>query len=405
MGSKLIILLLSISVMYLTLNFTGCTNEKEALNQSMIITDDVKSDTEPELKVISTETFSFDEPICASNLSFIEKDDGSTLVKDSNYQEMVEDRRVVEIDGNKATIEYVESISDEYKNIHKAFYLESLGNNKALIIDWYTDNKFKVDEELINNEQSRYEISGEYLIELVNGSAINNIANDSIAWTNLTSGSNGIIKMPEELESILHCSVVGDRLFLSAVSISELETFDEKLGILDEVRYIYPHSDTLLVIDLTNNELIERITIGSFQYFHAIDNERIIFELHKDEDNEKVIEMYNLNNKTRKELMKYSTVPGDGLITFCGLKVFPSGDKIYYYEDNGEKILLKIAEINGMDIENVITAYEVDKKDSEDFYIGDICISSDEREIKIFNRKLSGHLYVTDKIIKIKLSK
>lgn len=403
MKRKAIIIL--VSIMSLSFNLTGCTDEKTDLNQYIVITDDVKSDTEPELKVISTETIYFDKTIYASSLNFIEKADGSILVEDVNYTENYDNRMSIKINGNEATSEYIGSINDEYENIQKTFYLKNLDDNRNLIIDWRTDNRFEVEKDLINNEQSRYDIAEEYLIELVNGSAINKLANDSIAWTNLKTGSGGEIKMPEELRIILQSNVVEDKLFLAAISNSAIEALNEELGAEDSYMYTYFNAkpDTLLVIDLTINKLIEKSTIGSFECFHPIDDERIIFISNK--ENEKFIEMYNLNNKTRKELMKYSTIPGEGLITLNGLEVFPSKDKIYYCEDDGEKVSLKIAEINGMDIDNVITAYEGNKSDLEDFCISDICISSDEREIKIFNTNLLDVVYAVDKIIKIKLSK
>lgn len=40
-----------------------------------------------------------------------------------------------------------------------------------------------------------------------------------------------------------------------------------------------------------------------------------------------------------------------------------------------------------------MTAYEGNKTDLEDLYINDICIGSDEREIKIFNRNLLDGVY------------
>ena len=58
-----------------------------------------------------------------------------------------------------------------------------------------------------------------------------------------------------------------------------------------------------------------------------------------------------------------------------------------------------------MDIENSITAYEADKNELEEFYISNISVSNDEREIKVFNRTLSEYGFVIDKIIKIKLNK
>ena len=391
------------SIVFLTFNIIGCTGEKKALNQSIILTEDVKSDTEPELKVISTKIIPLENHIKDFSNIYIEREDGSTLIRQNYVNGYLMNSINVKIDGDKATSEYKKSISDEYRNINKTFYLNSLDNNKVLIIDGYSENTFKTEESLINNEQSRYELSGEYLIEIMNDTTINNITNDYISWTNLKTSSSGRIKMPEELSFILQCNVVGDRLFLSAISTLAIEALNGEVGIEDTYMYTYSNPDTLLVIDLTTNKLIEKSTIGSFRSFCAINDEIIIFTSYK--GTEEVVEMYNLNNKTRKEFMKYSTKQGEGLITLKGLNLFPSKDKIYYCEDDGEKVSLKIAEINGMDIENSITAYEADKNELEEFYISNISVSNDEREIKVFNRTLSEYGFVIDKIIKIKLNK
>ncbi|MFC3906201.1 hypothetical protein [Clostridium disporicum] len=396
-------LIIVFSVVFLSFNIIGCTGEKKALNQSIILTEDVKADTEPELKIISTEIIPLENYIKDFSNIYIERDDGSTLIRQNYVNGYLMNSINVEIDGDKAITEHTESISDEYGNIQKTFYLNSLDNNKALIIDGYSENTFQIEESLINNEQSRYELSGEYLIEIVNDKTINNISNDGISWTNLKTSSSGRIKMPEELSFILQCNVVGDRLFIAATSTLAMEAFNEELGGEEAFTYAYNNPDTLLVIDLTTNKLIEKSTIGSFRSFYAINDEIIIFTSYK--GTEEVVEMYNLNNKTRKEFMKYSTIPGEGLITLNGLNLFPSRDKIYYCEDDGEKVSLKIAEINGMDIENSITAYEADKNELEEFYISSISVSNDEREIKIFNRILSEYGFVIDKIIKIKLNK
>lgn len=412
MKRKAIIILLSI--MALSFNLTGCTDEKEALNKSMIVTDDVKADMEPELKVISTETIYLDQAIQGSSYVFIEQEDGSTLVRYLNSAGILEDKILVKVDGNKATSVYIDSSNDEYTNINKTFYLKDSSDNKVLLTDWYSNNKFEVDKEVVSNENSRYVVSEDYLIELVNFTAMNNFSNDNVDWMNLINNSTGTFKMPEDLETILECSVVGDRLFLAAVSTSGYERLKEELAYPNMGGYDFP--DTLLVIDLTTNKLIEKATIGKFINFYPIDDERIIFRL--DKENQDVVEMYNLNNKTTEELMKYSWGLPEYLrelpeyegsaeveaITFNGLNLFPSRDKIYYYEDDGEKIILKIAEINGMNIENVITAYEFEKNVFS-IYIKDISISNDERELKIFIRSESEEDQVIDKIVKVKLNK
>lgn len=195
MRRKAIVIIL-LSILSLTLNLAGCTNEKEALNQSIVITDDVKADTEPELKVISTEVIPLENYIKDFSNIYIENDDESTLIRQNYVNGYLMQSINIKIDGDKVISEYEESFDDEYKNISKSFYLESLGDNKALITDWRTDNEFEVEESLISNEKSRYEVSGEYLIELVNGPVINNSDSENIAWTNLKTGSGGAIKIP-----------------------------------------------------------------------------------------------------------------------------------------------------------------------------------------------------------------
>ena len=397
-----IILLMGILSISINLSLTGCTNGKEELNQSLIITDDVKKDSEPELKVISTEEFKFEDPIKSLNAKFIEKDKDSILIR-VTAGDTVGKSILTKIKGNVVVNEEEKVITDDGNlGVGKSFYVESLNDNKALVTNWYNNEKFEVEKSLLSNENSRYILLEDYLIEFVDGASWNNFTTSSIAWNKLTDGTNGIVKMPEDLDSALYASVIGDRLLVATTTISSAEGFYSKLQSSSEaIGYLLP--EILLVIDLTNNEVIEKVTIGSFRDFKVVDSERIIFTLGK--ENEEVIEMYNLNNKTRKELMKYSTVPGEGLIIFNGLEVFPSRDKIYYCEDNGKMLSLKIAEINGMEIENVITAYEAEKNDAENFLASDISIGIDEREIKIFNRALIDGINQIDKLIKIKLSK
>ena len=70
MKRKTILTLLSVSIIALTLNLTGCTNESRDLSQHMVVTDDVKSDTEPKLKVIDNETIYFEEPLIGYGYNF-----------------------------------------------------------------------------------------------------------------------------------------------------------------------------------------------------------------------------------------------------------------------------------------------------------------------------------------------
>ena len=86
MKRKIIIMLLTISSMAVSINLSGCTNEKEELNQSLIITEDVREDSEPELKVISTKEFKFDDIIECFNFIPVEKEDGSTLIRITWYR-------------------------------------------------------------------------------------------------------------------------------------------------------------------------------------------------------------------------------------------------------------------------------------------------------------------------------
>lgn len=406
MKRKTIIMLLSIGVMGLALILNGCTNEKEELNQSLVITEDVKEDNEPELKVISTEEFYFEEPVESFQSYFTEKDNGETLIRVIAGNNVGKDI-TVKIEGNKVIKEYAEMIDeDKDLTIGKSFYVESVDDNKALITNWGNDEKFEVEKSLLSNENSRYSLLDKYLIEFV-GDEFWNFKTDEIVWTNIEEDTGGVVEMPGDLEDALYASIIGDRLLVATTTLTSAEEFNSKLESNSGFTgYLLP--DTLLVIDLSNNKIIEKVTIGNFRDFKAIDTDRIIFILddgNLNSNTEVNIEMYSLNNKTRKELIKYTIKPGEEVIRFNGLGVFPSKDKIYYCEDNGKTLSLKIAEINGMDIENVITAYEVERKETENFREADISIGKDEREVKIFNRSVLDQTYQIDKLIKIKLSK
>lgn len=403
MSKNKIVILISILSILISLSLTSCTNEKEELNQSLIITEDVKKDSEPELKVISTEEFKFDNIIECFSFIPVEKEDGSTLIRITAGNDI--GRNVVtKINGDKISIIDEKYIQEEQSlGVGKSFYVEPVDSEKVLITNWYTDEKYEVDKSLINNEDSRYVLLDEYLVEFVGGASWINFTTECIGWTNLNTGSSGKFEMPEDLDTALYASVADDKLFVAVTSLEACEKYNEKLE-NNFVGYLLP--DTLLVIDLSSNEVINKVTIGSFREFKVIDSDRIIFVL--DNENNGTIEltvaMYSINNKIKKEIIKYFVMEGENSINLNGIGVFPSRDKLYYCEDNGEALSLKIAEINGMDIENVITAYEA-TGNSQSFTANNISMSRDGRELNIFTKGSNGDISGIDKLIKIRLNK
>lgn len=398
-----IVILISILSILINLSLTGCTNEKKELNQSLIITEDVKEDSEPELKVISTEEFKFNDIIECFSFIPVEKEDDSTLIRITAGNDI--GRNVVtKVNGDKISVIDERYIQEEPKlSVSKSFYVEPMDDEKVLITNWYTDDKYEVEKSLINNEDSRYVLLNEYLVEFVGGASWINFTTECIGWTNLNTGSSGKFEMPEDLDTALYASVTDDKLFVAVTSLEACEKYNEKLE-NNFVGYLLP--DTVLVIDLSSNEVIHEAMIGSFRDFKVIDSDRIIFVLdNENNDNvELTVAMYSLNNKIKKEIMKYFVMEGENSINLNGIGVFPSRDKLYYCENNGETLSLKIAEINGMDIENVITAYEA-TGDLQSFTANSISIRRDGRELNIFNKGSNGEISGIDKLIKVRLNK
>lgn len=402
-----VIFALCIPTLIMFINLTGCSNEKDELNKSMVITDDVKADTDSELKVISSKTYEFKEEFLNGRYFYIEKDDGSTLIRDINARPGEENSLLVKLGNDDASYEYIEKIVDEYQNISKKFYLKNLADNNVLAIDWYTDSQYEFDKSFISNEESSYELQGKYLIEFLNGVSTNSFAADGVSWINLESNKSGQLKIPDDLTGAYYSKIIEDKLFIATISQESRENFNTKIKENGYIGFLL--SDTVLVIDLVENKIIDKVTVGEFSYFAPIDNEHILITLTRDD--EKVVQIYNLYNKTSKELIKYSNQiengegQKQGNVIFKGVELFPGKDKLYYCEDDGEKLYVKVAEINGMDIENVITAYEVEKKGEESIYSNYISIDDTGREMKIFNEVLLPSSKVISNVTKVKLSK
>lgn len=335
MKRKIIIMLLTISSMILAINLSGCTNYKEELNQSIIITEDVQLDTEPKLKVLSNETIYFEKPLFWHTywMSFDEENNVEV-----NYVDLSGDRSTYEIskvliDGDKARLEYLDTEKNYCNRDNIAFNVKEI-DDSTYLIDKY--DKYEISKEMIDNESSFYFIKGSILLEYENVYA--SLEKNKMNWTDLESGESGIVNIPYQNTGLWNINLLEDKLFLST------RTNQETLN-----------DDTLLIIDLKENKIENTIKLGEFTRIFPIDSERVVFVSIDGSDS--ALEIYNISNNTRKELIKYENPDrelGKPYKEIYELNQFGNREKIYYVEINMDKLYVKVAAIDGMDLEEAI---------------------------------------------------
>lgn len=384
MKRKIIIMLLTISSMILVINLSGCTNDKEELNQSMIITEDVQLDTEAKLKVLSNETIYFEEPLFSHTywMSFDEENNVEV-----NYVDLSGDRSTYEIskvliDGDKARLEYLDTEKNYCNRDNIAFNVKEI-DDSTYLIDKY--DKYEIAKEMIDNESSFYFIKGSILLEYENVYA--SLEKNKMNWTDLESGESGTVNIPYQNTDLWNINLLEDKLFLST------RTNQETLN-----------DDTLLIIDLKENKIENTIKLGEFTRIFPIDSERVVFVSIDGSDS--ALEIYNISNNTRKELIKYENPDrelGKPYKEIYELNQFGNREKIYYVEINMDKLYVKVAAIDGMDLEEAIVIYEVDFDSTGSNDIPNIRISEDEREMVIYNHNIETNSI--EKFNKIRLNK
>lgn len=378
-------MLLAISSIILAINLSGCTNDEEELNQSMIITEDVQLDTEPKLKVLSNETIYFEEPLFWHTywMSFDEENNIEV-----NYVDLSGDRSTYEVskvlvEGDEARLEYLDTEKNYCNRDNIAFNIKEI-DDSTYLIDKY--DKYEIAKEMIDNESSFYFIKGSILLEYENVYAF--LEENKMNWTDLESGESGTVNIPYQNTGLWNINLLEDKLFLST------RTNQETLN-----------DDTLLIIDLKENKIENTIKLGEFTRIFPIDNERVVFVSIDGSDS--ALEIYNISNNTRKELIKYEN-PGRELgkpyKEIYELNQFSNREKIYYVEINMDKLYVKVAAIDGMDLEEAIVIYESDfDSTGSNSEIPNIRISEDEMEMVIYNHNIETNSI--EKFNKVKLNK
>lgn len=387
MKRKIIIMLLGIGVMGLALILNGCTNEKEELNQSMIITDDVKVDTEPKLKVLSNETIYFKEPLYWHSYGITFDEENNNIV---NYTDVNGDRSIITlskilIEGDKAELEYLgtETFYDIPDNL--IFRAKNISDTSYLINNINSSDKYEVDKRMFSNDSSLYYLRGSVLLEYENAYAF--LDRNKMNWTDLSSGESGTVDVPYQNIDFTNVDVVNDELF---VAVRRKQ---------DTV-----NNDTLVIINLKEDKIENVIELGEVSRILPIDNERVLL-ISRDGVNSS-LEIYNISNNTRKELIKYENPyreKGDSFRDIWELYTFNDREKIYYCEVNIDKLYIKVAAINGMEIEESITVYEMDFDSKDANPMPSIAISENEMEIVVYNHNMESNSI--EKFNKIKLNK
>lgn len=367
MKKKVIIMLLSISIVSLTINLTGCTNKKSNLSQSMVVTDDVKVDTEPKLKIVSNEIIYFEEPLTGYGYDINIDEDNNRILNYINLygnKEQLYFNKIV-IEDNQAKLEYLGADLNSERSINIQFNMKKISDTSYLISNEKSFDQYEIDVSLIDNEKSLYMLIDNILIEYVYGLEVE----DKLIWTNLLNNENGMIDIPYKQIDFTNTAIVNNKLFLQA------RLKDETIN-----------NDSLIVLDLKENKIEKVCNLGEFSISLPIDDERILI-ISLDGYNS-ALEIYNLNNNTKKELIKYENPyrnKGDQFKKIDYLKAFKDREKIYYCEVNMDKLYIKLATINGMEIEDPIILYETDYDSKDSNAIPEVRISKNEREVVIYN--------------------
>lgn len=387
-----IIILLVLSVMAVSINLVGCDDKEDKLNQSMVITGDVKTDTEPMLKVISEETIYFEEPLVGYGYGILMDENNNTILayQDINNLNNGTEYSKVLIEGDKARLEYLGSDSaNEIKN-NITFVMKSISDSRYLINNLGSYDSYEIDASLIENEESAYFLIDNIFIEY-NLSEADEV---KIVWNNLSNGENGSINIPYRNIDLSNMDIVNNKLFLG----TQLKKQNES-------------PDTLLVIDLKENKVEKVVDIGEFRIARPINEERVLLmSLNKNSNDSSVydsaLEIYNINNNNRKELIKYDNTykeKGDEFRGIDDIRLFSDREKLYYFETNMDKFYIKVAAIDGMELEDSITIYEMNYDSKGRNPIPKVAVSKDEREMIVYT--FDEGTNITSNFKKIKLNK
>ena len=367
-----------------TTTIIGCSNKKDNFTNTALTTDNIKNDSKDELEVVSNKEYYFDTPLIPSSYIFIEKQDGDTLIRDINAGPTIQKSINLKIENDKVISDILETPNNYNKTIEATFYIEKLENNELLITDWYSDNQYKISSSLISNENSSYKLYNNYLIEFVNGGAKNNFHPDKITLTNLEENKSISVDIPQEFCLPRDIKIVNDTLFVSMSNESAIESFDG-LGYIDP--------NILMLIDINKGDIITHIENTFINNFWPLDDNRILFL--SNIENKQVLEMYNITDKSKKELLTHSNESNSFKID--NLNVFNNNNNLYFSEVSEDKLSVKIATINNLNIENINTIYESSNSQS-DIYI---TINQELNMIKIYSVNSSEEI---DKLTEVILN-
>mgnify|MGYP000576144572 CR=1 FL=1 len=207
---------------------------------------------------------------------------------------------------------------------------------------------------------------------------------NKLNWTNLESGECGVVDVPYQNIDISNVDILNGKLFLAT------RTKQETIN-----------NDNLVIFDLKENRIENIIELGEVTRTLPIDNERVLFISRYGTNS--CLEIYNISNNTRKELIKYESPykeKGDPRREIWELNQFNNREKIYYWEINIDKLYVKVAAINGMELEESIIVYEMDFDSKGSSPIPNVTISKDEMEMIIYNYNIE-----TDSIEKFSMVK
>lgn len=369
-------------LIYITIitSLFGCTNEKIELNQIITVSEDVKADTEPTLKVVSEETIYFDDAIKGTILY----KNGELILRDySTAEEGIGSSTIyhkININGESASLEFINEAARKNINwassINWSFIVEETDDNSVKIVAHDNLDGYLISNDLISNGESYYKLIDHILLEQ-NYYNPNNV----IKWYNLNNNTSGIVDLPYGFVATGYAEALGNKVLIHA---------------LEDTENSWP-VDTLVTIDTETNKIDKEIVVGDFIESLTLDEDRILL---LSEGTKHTLDIYDVKNKTRKTLIEYKYTDEGIYNGIEDLGSFNNKDKIYFTVSEDSVMKIKIASINNLEFDEIITVYEKEFDDKSGLSIPQVIFTEDNKELIVYQSNKDGEI-TEFKIIKL----
>lgn len=375
--TKIKILFCSICILQLV----SCTNTERELNQSILISEDVQKETEPTLKVISNDKIYLDN-VLECNSKIVNNENNELIIIENLYKgDFITDISYykINIKGNNGECKLIETVTylpHDYSTTsgNKYFLIKDLGKDKVEIVPFDNLNSYVVDKNIIFDEASMCVLGNNELVKITsdNGKSI-------IKFYELLNSTIDEFELPSSMDTYLW-----------------RQTSDNKMLLAMNWNLASCSWDTIGVLDIESKEIEQETKVDEFCGTYSIDENRIVLLLANGG-----INIYDVKNKVQKKFLDYDSFRADFYYNTRENKIFDFGvfsekDKIYFTVVEDNIIKVKVAVLNGTEIEESVTVYEVSNEG--EVPVPNITLTNDDKEMIIYHND-------TNYFTKIKLSK